>query len=149
MGSGWGRRRGGVEQPILLSSFSVPSSCLSFPVSRVKRDLLEVGISGHGADRCDQDDEIYLMVQEIWSESMISGMKLVLFYPGHRGLLDAPTRLKSKLRPSTGSARPKVLRDQDSEKTGHDTHNNASDIDDIWDSNDGVFKKWQIRVGIR
>ena len=38
-----------------------------FPVSRVKRDLLEVGISGHGADRCDQDDEIYIVVQEIWS----------------------------------------------------------------------------------
>ena len=39
------------------------------PVSRVKSDLLEVGISEHGADRCDQDDEIYLMVQEIWSGS--------------------------------------------------------------------------------
>ena len=50
---------------------------LLFPVSRVKRDLLEVGISGHGADRCDQDDEIYIMVQEIWSGSVISGVKLV------------------------------------------------------------------------
>ena len=70
-GGGWGRRRRGVEQPILLSSiFSVSPSPL-FPVSRVKRDLLEVGISGHGADRCDQDDEIYLMVQAIWSESLI------------------------------------------------------------------------------
>ena len=48
---------------------------LLFPVSRVKRDLLEVGISGHGADRCDQDDEIYLMVQEIWSGSEIFGVK--------------------------------------------------------------------------
>ena len=46
-----------------------------FPASRVKSDLLEVGISGHGADRCDQDDEIYLMVQEIWSESAILGVK--------------------------------------------------------------------------
>ena len=60
-----------------LSFFLSSSSCLSFPVSRVKSDLLEVGISGHGADRCDQDDEIYLMVQAIWSDSAISGAKLV------------------------------------------------------------------------
>ncbi len=45
--------------------------CLS-----VNSDLLEVRISGHGADRCDQDDEIYLMVQEIWSGSEILGVKL-------------------------------------------------------------------------
>ena len=64
VGSGWGRRRGGVEQSILLSSsFSVSSAAPLFPFSRVKRDLLEVGISGHGADRCDQDDEIYISAQ--------------------------------------------------------------------------------------
>ena len=59
-----GHRQGLAEREIiiLLLSFSVP---LLFPVSRVKSDLLEVGISGHGADRCDQDDEIYIMVQEI------------------------------------------------------------------------------------
>ena len=45
-------------------------------MSRVKSDLLEVGISGHGADRCDQDDEIYIMVQAIWSGSEIFWVKL-------------------------------------------------------------------------
>ena len=77
-GGGWGRRRRGVEQPILLSSifyllcfFVLPL----FPVSRVKDDLLEVEISGHGADRCDQDDEIYIMVQAIRSGSAILGVK--------------------------------------------------------------------------
>ena len=55
----------------LLSFFVLPL----FPVSRVKSDLLEVGISGHGADRCDQDDEIYLVVQAIWSESAILGVE--------------------------------------------------------------------------
>ena len=59
------------ERLLFLFFFSVP---LLFPVSRVKRDLQEVGISGHGADRCDQDDEIYLMVQEIWSGSVILGV---------------------------------------------------------------------------
>ena len=52
--------------------FSVP---LLFPVSRVNRDLVEVGISGHGADRCDQDDEIYIMVQASWSGSSILGVE--------------------------------------------------------------------------
>ena len=70
----------------LSNRFFFLSSSSLFPVSRVKRDLLEVGISGHGADRCDQDDEIYLMVQEIWSESMISGVKLVSGVR-HRGAL--------------------------------------------------------------
>ena len=60
---GWpGHRQGLAEREIIILSFSVS---LLFPVSHVKSDLLEVGISGHGADRCDQDDEIYLMVQEI------------------------------------------------------------------------------------
>ena len=44
-------------------------------LSPLESDLLEVGISGHGADRCDQDDEIYLMVQEIWSGSEILGVE--------------------------------------------------------------------------
>ena len=56
--------------------FFLSSSPPLFPVSRVKRDLLEVGISGHGADRCDQDDEIYIMVQAIWSGSVIFWVKL-------------------------------------------------------------------------
>ena len=32
----------------------------------------------HRADRCDQDGEIYIRVQEIWSASVISGWNLVL-----------------------------------------------------------------------
>ena len=51
---------------------------LRFLCLSVNSDLLEVGISGHGADRCDQDDEIYLMVQEIRSGSAILGVKLIL-----------------------------------------------------------------------
>ena len=47
-------------------------------MSRVKSDLLEVRISGRGADRCDQDDEIYIMVQEIWSGSEILRSKSIL-----------------------------------------------------------------------
>ena len=76
---GWpGHQQGSAEREILLLLLILQCVCvpLLFPVPRVKRDLLEVGISGHGADRCDQDDEIYIMVQEIWSESSILGAKL-------------------------------------------------------------------------
>ena len=56
---GWpGHRQGLAEREIIvLSSFfqGAPS-----PVSRVNRDLLEVRISGHGADRCDPRDELYI-----------------------------------------------------------------------------------------
>ena len=86
-GGGWGRRRGRAEQTILLSSSSIFVFPL-FPVSRVKSDLLEVGISGHGADRCDQDDEIYIMVQAIWSgSSTFKGETVFKGRPsGNRGL---------------------------------------------------------------
>ena len=65
------------EQPILLSSFFLLSFVCLPPLSFLpcKSDLLEVGISGHGAHQSDQDDELYILVQEIWSESSIFEMQ--------------------------------------------------------------------------
>ena len=67
------------EQPILLSSFFLSSFVCLPPLSFLpcKSDLLEVGISGHGAHQNDRDDERYILVQEIWSGSEISKVKLV------------------------------------------------------------------------
>ena len=78
VGGGQGQQPGLDERTrIRLSSSTSVVVCRRLSSSSPQNsNLLEVRISGRGADRCDQDDEIYLMVQEIWSGSLVSGLKM-------------------------------------------------------------------------
>ena len=71
VGKGWGRRLGGVEQPILLLSFSVPSPL--FPVSRVKGDFADERYSRHGAQGWIPRVEIYILGLAVCGETTFRG----------------------------------------------------------------------------
>ena len=74
VGKVWGRRGGGVEQPILLSFFLWSPSPL-FPVSRVKGDFADERFSRHGAQGWIPRVEIYILGIAVCGETTFGGVR--------------------------------------------------------------------------